>query len=261
MKHSNSQKTRINIQNTPVETARSVAQALAKLVAQHTEKRPFSIALSGGSTPQRLYQMLAQDPFCSEISWEHVAFFFGDERAVPPTSSESNFRMASEALLNHVSSSVYRMEADTENVAGYERALQDNLPANKEGTPAFDLMLLGIGTDGHTASLFPGTAALDEHRRWVVMNDVPQLNTTRMTLTFPVIQAARRVWVIATGESKQPIVKGSLQPDSAQDTPAWPILQVAPKGELVWWLDSAAASTLVQLETNPETIPLNKEQE
>ena len=218
--------------------AQAVAERLVHLIASHYEATPFTIALSGGSTPKRLYQQLAQEPYKSQIEWSKVAFYFGDERSVPPEASDSNFRMAREALLEHIPSAHYRMIAESGKADDYSSLLAANLPTNKEGVPTFNVVLLGIGTDGHTASLFPGTQALQEQSRWAVMNDVPQLDTRRMTLTYPVINAAHHIWVLASGTSKQPIVAGVF---SDSESPDWPICDVKPAGgSLHWWLDTDA---------------------
>lgn len=178
-------------------------------LAQHA---PFTIALSGGSTPKALYRSLAQSPL---IDWKKVELFFGDERPVPPDHADSNYRMVKEALLDHVKVQAHRMPADTGDAAAYARLL----PA------VFDLVLLGIGQDGHTASLFPGGSALEETEARVVMNDAPQ----RMTITLPVINAAKRVWILA-GPEKAHIVA------QTRDVPGpLPIQRVRPAGELVWW--------------------------
>jgi 6-phosphogluconolactonase len=198
---------------------------------------PLTIALSGGSTPKLLYETLAAAPFGDRIPWDRVELFFGDERSVPPDHADSNYGMVEKALLDRVPVRAHRMAADVGDAAGYEKLLKERLPS-ANGLPVFDVVLLGIGKDGHTASLFPGTKALDEKQRWVVMNEVPQMNTRRMTLTFPVINNARRVWILATGADKQEIL-ASIR---AADGPAYPILRVRPEhGELIWWLDQGSA--------------------
>ncbi len=220
--------------------AYEVAKELMKLTISHTSDRPFAIALSGGSTPKRLYKLLAEEPFHSQIPWDNIAFYFGDERSVPPDHEESNFRMARETFLDSVPSASYRMEAESGKAEAYASLLEDHLPKDESGVPTFDVVLLGIGADGHTASLFPATQALHESQRWVVMNEVPQNNTVRMTLTYPVINAAHHIWVLASGASKQRIVQGVFAPTPS--TPNWPICSVQPThGSLRWWLDPEAA--------------------
>ncbi len=201
-----------------------------------------SIALSGGSTPKLLYETLAAPPFHDRVRWDRLELFFGDERAVPPHDPESNYGMVRRALLDHVPATAHRMAAETGDAAGYERLMGERIKARRDGFAVLDLVLLGIGKDGHTASLFPGTAALLEAQRWVVMNDVPQLQTRRMTMTYPLINRARRVWVLATGADKREIVAQCLAVlASGESAPQWPITGVRPLGgQLVWWLDEAA---------------------
>ncbi len=220
--------------------AAAVAADLCELTERHT-RIPFTIALAGGSTPKRLYELLAADPYRERIRWKDIEFFFGDERSVPPHHPDSNYGMAKRALLDHVPSLAHRMVAETGDARGYARLLSERIAERRDGVPVLDLVLLGIGDDGHTASLFPGTAALDEHTRWVVMNDVPQHHTTRMTLTYPILNAAERVWVLIAGAGKAAMVAECLAAAARHETPR-PILGVRPTaGELVWFLDKAAA--------------------
>lgn len=232
----------IRVAADPAALVREMAERLERLVAAAVHP-PFAIALAGGATPRRLYQLLAASPLRERLAWERVELFFGDERAVPPEHPDSNFGMVARALLAHVPVRAHRMAAETDDAEAYARLLGERVAARADGVPALDLVLLGVGEDGHTASLFPGTPALDETRRWVVMNPVPQLATRRMTLTFPVINAARRVWILATGAAKRAIVAQCLaaggDPSAAR---RWPVTAVRPRsGELVWWLDRAAA--------------------
>lgn len=195
-------------------------------VVEMTGHTPVSIALSGGSTPKALYESLALSPL---IDWKKVELFFGDERPVPPDHADSNYRMVKQALLDHVKVVAHRMPADTGDAAAYEQLLRTRL----KGQP-LDLVLLGIGNDGHTASLFPGGSAVGETQRWVVMNDTPQ----RMSMTLPLINAAKRVWILA-GADKAGIVartRGLAGP--------LPIQQVRPAGELVWWTVSDISAPL-----------------
>ena len=254
--------------------ALAAAERLAGLVAG-TERRPFFLALAGGATPKRLYELLASDRFRERIAWDRLELFFADERTVPPDHPDSNFAMVARALLAHVPVKAHCMPAEAGDAEAYARLLATRIPARRDGVPVLDLVLLGVGADGHTASLFPGTAALDETRRWVVMNEVPSLGTHRMTFTYPLINAARRVWVMGTGEAKREIVArclrtcapargegvstgggddpgcvvrdkpGGADPGKAGNAAPWrrwPIMGVRPHaGHLVWWLDEAAA--------------------
>jgi 6-phosphogluconolactonase len=230
--------------------AEALATAVAEEFCEQTERRthaPFTVALAGGSTPKRLYELLAAEPYRERVRWQDVEFFFGDERAVPPEHPDSNYGMARRALLDHVPARAHRMAAEQDDVRGYARLLSERVTARRDGVPALDLVLLGIGEDGHTASLFPGTAALAEHTRWVVMNDVPQLGTRRMTLTYPVLNAAARVWVLIAGAGKRAMVAECVAAFArAEEPPARPILGVRPtEGELIWFLDEAAAGSTI----------------
>lgn len=222
--------------------ARAVADELAML-ASAPAARPFTIALSGGSTPKRLYELLAAPPHRDRVRWQDVELFFGDERSVPPEHPDSNWGMAKRALLDHVSVVAHRMKADAGDADGYARLLGERIARRRNGVPIIDVVLLGMGEDGHTASLFPGTAALAERTRWVVMNDVPQLHTRRMTLTYPVLNAAERVWILSAGAGKRTMVAECLAAAArGDDPPPRPIVGVRPAdGELIWFLDKAAA--------------------
>jgi len=220
--------------------AAGVADAFVAAAAA-TSHRPFAVALAGGSTPKRLYELLAASPRRERVRWENVEMFFGDERSVPPEHPDSNYGMAKRALLDHVPCTAHRMAAEHDDAAGYTRVLAERIERRRDGFPVFDLVLLGMGDDGHTASLFPGTAALAERTAWVVMNDVPQLHTRRMTLTYSVLNAADRVWMTIAGAGKRTIVAECLAAAARGETP-WPILGVRPTaGELIWFLDKAAA--------------------
>ena len=224
--------------------AAAVADEFCELMERHTHT-PFTVALAGGSTPKRLYELLAAEPYVGRIRWQAVEFFFGDERAVPPEHPDSNYGMARRALLDHVPSVAHRMAAEGDDVRGYARLLSERIAERRDGVPVLDLVLLGMGEDGHTASLFPGTAALAEHTRWVVMNDVPQLQTRRMTLTYPMLNAAERVWILIAGAGKRAMVAECLTATARnEDPPPRPILGVRPTdGELIWFLDQAAAGS------------------
>ena len=211
----------------------------------------FIVALSGGSTPRRLYERLAQEPLRSSVDWSHVQLYWGAERCVLPDSPESNYRMASEAFVDHVPlppENVHRLygESDSMEAAGcYEMELRDlarRTQATPSGSPVFDLVLLGVGTNGHTASLFPHSPALHEEERLVVPVTVPGVGK-RLTLSVPTINGARRVVFVATGEDKAAVLARVLQgPPRGDDLPAQ---LIAPRpGRLTWLLDEAAASRL-----------------
>lgn len=211
----------------------------------------FSVALSGGSTPKSLYQLLATAPYAGRIAWDKVEWFFGDERSVGPDDPESNYRMAREAMLTKLpidAARVHRIRGESdkpaEAAADYAAELGKALAAGDASKPPMiDLVLLGMGNDGHTASLFPFTAALHEQMKWVVPNEVPQLNTRRYTLTAPVLNAARCVLFLITGVGKakvlQEVLNGPHEPERL------PSQLIAPSGgELLWYVDKAAASRL-----------------
>jgi 6-phosphogluconolactonase len=208
----------------------------------------FAVALSGGSTPRSLFSLLAGPERAQHIGWSKVHVFWGDERTVPPDDPDSNYRMAREALLDRValpSSNVHRIPAELEPTRAaeeYAHTLRDFF-TRRTGAARFDLILLGMGADGHTASLFPGTAALDEHERWVVANYVEKLDTWRITLTLPVLNGAEHVAFLVAGAGKAETLKRVLQgPRQPRELPSQLIHPA--QGTLVWLLDHAAAAQL-----------------
>ncbi|CAG1769080.1 partial 6-phosphogluconolactonase, partial [uncultured bacterium] len=166
------------------------------------EQGRFTVALSGGSTPKALYQLLAREPYANQIEWSHVHIFWGDERCVPADHPDSNYRMAREAFLQYVPllpENIHPMHGDLDPAqasAEYEQQLRIFFG---NGLPVLNLILLGMGDDGHTASLFPGTAAIHEQSRWVIGHYVEKLETWRLTLTPPVINAAAQVTFLVAG--------------------------------------------------------------
>ncbi len=197
-----------------------------------------AIALAGGHTPEPVYRRLAADPLVRAVPWEALSVYFGDERAVPPDDPASNFRMAREALLGRVplaADAVHRMAADAPERDAAARDYAALLP------DPLDVLLLGIGPDGHTASLFPGSSALGERRHRVVAVTGPFEPRHRLTITPPVIAAARQVIVLASGDDKAGIVASAL--GEVVDIDRWPV-QLARTG--TWILDTAAASRLPQ---------------
>ena len=230
-------------------TVEGAVHAAAELVAALSRERAqssFTVALAGGSTPRPLYQALAAPPYARSVDWARWQVFWGDERCVPPGHQESNYRMAREALLDRVpvpAGQVHRVrgEADPQEAAAeYEAAVRRVLGG---GRPAFDLVLLGMGDDGHTASLFPGTDALREERRLVVANWAPHLRAHRVTFTLPLINAARHVAFLVTDGSKAEAVKRVLEPSTGEAP--MPAALVRPEaGALHWFLTEQAASLL-----------------
>lgn len=229
----------------------AVQDAAVRVVA--SVRNRSTIALAGGGTPKRLYEALTAPSWRQRVDWRAVQWFWGDERAVPPDHADSNYRMARESLLDPLgvpAGQIHRMPADARDAdaaaMAYEQAIRSVAAPGPDGRPALDLVLLGIGTDGHTASLFPGTAALDETERLVVANDVPQLNTRRMTMTFPLLLAARSIVVFVTGADKAEIVSRLLGPRRDTNLPAARLREAGHR--VTWVLDAAAAA---RLETPP----------
>ena len=225
--------------------ARAIAQAAVAAVADHGR---FTFVLAGGGTPRDTYMRLAAPPLVDTVPWDKTSVFFGDERCVPPEHAESNYRMASEALLSKVGISaehVYRMrgEADDpeEAASEYARTLATVFQTKRGGLPRFDLVLLGLGLDGHAASLFPGSPASKEIFRTVVAVHaaaarIPQ----RLTLTIPTLNAAARVIFLISGAEKAKVVKATLT-----DGAILPGSMIRPTdGALTWIVDRAAASLL-----------------
>ena len=201
----------------------------------------FSVAFSGGHTPKAMFELLAGEPYRSRVTWEKVEVFFSDERCVPPDSTESNYRMASEALLKRVpipGDNVYRMRGDIdpqESAREYGELLKE-----KFGDGGPDLIMLGMGPDGHTASLFPNTEALHETKHRCVANYVEQLKTWRITMSAPFINRARAVMFLVTGADKARRVAEVLEgPRDTERLPSQLILPVA--GKFIWLMDAAAA--------------------
>lgn len=219
----------------------AAARRLARAVAE-SQGPSLTIALSGGSTPRGTYRFLARH-FATLLPWERVHFFWGDERWVPADDPASNYRMAREALLDVLPvppSHIHPIPTDAatpeEGARRYEELLLKHF-GNE--APRFDIMLLGIGDDGHTASLFPGSPALAERERLVVVTEAPSAPTTRISLTFPVLNASRSTIVLAAGTSKRPIINTILHdPDRARAL--YPAARLAPEGALTWLLDAEA---------------------
>jgi 6-phosphogluconolactonase len=241
----------IRILNTPAELFEAAATQFAQLANQGVKDRGgFSVALSGGSTPKGMFALLAGDKFAS-VPWDQISFFWSDERYVPFDHPDSNYRMANEALLSRVPvprQNIFPVPTDREDAASaaeaYERSLKDFFKLQDGEFPRFDLILLGMGPDGHTASLFPGTAALDESKRLVVANWVEKLKTHRITFTFPLLNNAAALTFLAAGEDKA----GTLHQVLEDPNSGLPSQRVRLKnGRLVWLVDRAAASQLSEV--------------
>ena len=242
-------KPRIHVLEDPATLAQAVARRWCELAAAAQAARGvFTVALAGGSTPRLLYETLATPPWRDDMDWRRCEIFFGDERSVPPDHPDSNYRMARESLLAHVPvppDRVHRMAGELrpleEAAQRYADCMAARLPRTEDGFPCLDLVLLGLGPDGHIASLFPDTAVLEEARRWVAPVHVDKLSTWRLTLTYPVIDHARQVILLVAGEGKRAIVREVLGGKPGSD---YPVLRLQPRGELHWYLDAAAAADL-----------------
>ena len=247
------------------------AEAVARYAAREFVRRAraaieargvFKVALAGGSTPRRTYELLAEPALARRVDWGATHVFFGDERAVIPDHQDSNFNTARLALLNQVAvpdSQVHRMAGERGDLKRAAREYEDALArvfAVPRGPdfPRFDLVLLGMGKDGHTASLFPYTTALDETRAWVVDNDVPSQQTQRLTITAPVINAARCVVFLVAGSDKAEPLRCVIE--GPRDERQFPSQMIAPpNGDLLWLVDEAAAARLARKPQDPSDLP------
>lgn len=234
--------TRFTVEPNAQAVAATTADRFVAIARDAIEDRGICrVALSGGSTPKAVYPLLLEPERRDEVDWARVEFFWGDERSVPPDHPESNFGVAYQMLISQLPGArldrVHRMPAEAPDIdaaaLSYESELRLAFETRGDEPPVFDLIWLGMGPDGHTASLFPGSAALDERQRWVVGNWAPRLETWRMTLTFSVLHAARRTLMVATGDDKAgPFAEIR---DGASDLPAARIM-----GDDVEWIVDAA---------------------
>ena len=242
----------IRIAATVDELSRAAAAEFVEVVTAAVAARDIAaVALAGGSTPRHVYRLLAEDPpLSSRVPWRKIQFFWGDERHVPPDNDQSNYRMASEELLAKVpvrSECVHRVRAENADAAAaaleYEHEVRTTLATKTREIPRFDLILLGMGPDGHTASLFPGTDALAERVRLVVANWVATFQAHRITMTLPLLNAAASVVFLVAGADKAEIVREVLR--GGASTSGYPAQLVRPRdGRLTWLLDRAAAQHL-----------------
>lgn len=235
---------------TPQDLFQAAAEEVIRAANDAVVKRGrFTIALSGGSTPKNLYTLIAANAG-SSLPWERIFFFWGDERHVPPEDAESNYRMAKETLLSKVpvpTGNIFRVPAEIPDATAageaYEGTLQKFFALGLGEFPRLDLILLGMGPDGHTASLFPETAALQEKSRLVVANWVEKLKASRITLTLPVLNSARCVAFLVSGSDKATALREVLEGSGPAEK--YPSKLVRPTdGKLIWFVDRAAASEL-----------------
>lgn len=246
--------TQVRMFDDPDEMAEGVADGLLRWTASRLEAgERFTIALSGGSTPLHLFRLLAEQPYRSRVPWHRLHFFWGDERMVPPDHEDSNYGVANRALLRQLRlppDHIHRIRGEAEDpdeaAAEYEKELRQAFRLKGEGElPRFDLVLLGMGTDGHVASLFPGNPALWENRKLVTSAYLPKPGIHRITLTCPVINNAACIVFMVAGEEKAEILQRALEgPHEPQLLPAQLIRPQ--EGEVLWYIDSAAGRLLSQ---------------
>jgi 6-phosphogluconolactonase len=233
----------IVVSKNPAELAsRAAAEFVSIAKDAIVERGSFVVALSGGSTPLILYKHLVE----ASLDWGRVVFFFGDERNVPPDEDASNFKGANKSLFRPLrirEDSIFRWRTELETPQAVAEDYEQTLKKFSHGIPRFDLVLLGMGADGHTASLFPGTDALNETERLAVANWVPQLGSWRFTLSYPVINNARNVMFLVAGEDKASSVNDVFEMDV--DLPAKLVQPV--NGKLTWFLDEASAGDLTDV--------------
>lgn len=235
----------VQIYPTTAELLEHLAPATVQIARHAVEQYGlFTFALAGGSTPESFYRVLSQGVWKDRFPWRETVFFWSDERAVPPDNGKSNYRMAMDAMLSGMpvsSAHVIRMRGEQKDLdlaaADYESEVTAVLGGRRL---KFDLVLLGMGEDGHTASLFPGSPALHEKERLVAANRVDSLGENRLTFTFPLINRARAVYLLVTGERKAGIVKQVFSGSGH-----FPVCGLHPAdGEFTWWMDRAAAAAL-----------------
>lgn len=225
------------------------ARDLVHLIRQGVDARDeFHLFLAGGSTPKSLYKLLATEPYSSSIPWGKVHLYFGDERNVAPDHPDSNFNMVNTALLGKVNidpTHIHRIRGEldaTEAASTYDTLLKNILPKDSDERLQPDLVLLGLGGDGHVASLFPGSAILDEADASCAATPVEKLKTWRISITYPLINNARDVWLFVAGDSKRAIVDRIFNHPSSSEP--LPVERINARGRLTWYLDQAAASQL-----------------
>ncbi|MEW6530051.1 MAG: 6-phosphogluconolactonase [Thermodesulfobacteriota bacterium] len=242
---------KLNIFQDINDLSRQAATRFSELASEAVQANGrFTVCLSGGSTPQLTYSLLADEPLRSQIPWGAVHIFWGDERCVPLERPDNHFTMTTGLLLSKVSipaENVHRMRGEAadpfEAASEYEAFLRDFFALRPKEFPRFDLIFLGMGSDGHTASLFPGTPGLEERERLVVAHYVPKVAMNRLTLTYPVLNNARVIMFLAAGDEKAEALKSVLANDISAPTP--PAQLVKPlEGEVIWMVDRAAAGLL-----------------
>lgn len=229
------------------EVCYSMASQLLRVANDAIDDRgEFNIFLSGGSTPRQLYKLLASPNYSNLLPWGKMHIFFGDERCVPTDHPDSNYKMANEALFKYVNldpTHIHRIPSEyspVEAAKNYHITLKALLPKDSEGNVIADLILLGLGEDGHTASLFPDTEILDVKDENAAAIYIEKIDTWRISITYPVINNARNIWFMVTGANKQKIVDRIFYHPS--ETDPLPVERIKPKGDVVWYLDRDASS-------------------
>lgn len=238
---------KVLVEPTAEDATTLVAELFRAIVCETVQLRGVcNVALAGGTTPHALYQKLPAQAGLEDVPWHDVCVYFGDERDVPQDHVESNYGMAQRTLLDHVPvaiANVHPMPADAPDIdtaaAHYEQVIRENIPSGPAGIPQFDLVLLGMGGDGHTASLFPGTESVSERKKLVMAYFVPVLGRKRMTFTLPLINAAHNVILMVTGDDKADAVT-QLMSDDVQQAQSIPAGNVRPDGQFIIVLDAAA---------------------
>ncbi|HEU5401283.1 MAG TPA: 6-phosphogluconolactonase [Terriglobales bacterium] len=232
----------------------AVAREAARLFVAHSaaaiqQRGRFAVALSGGSTPKRLYELLSDDPYRDRVDWSLVHFFWGDERFVPSTNQASNYHMTEVALLNSLelnNGNVHRVRTEMDSAeaaaSAYESAIVSFFQSGPGEIPRFDLALLGLGTNGHTASLFPHTPLLHESAHLVTAGYIDEVKQSRISFTAPLLNAARNVLFLVTGMDKANVTREVLF--GARDPERLPAQLIHPDGAESWLLDRAAAAEL-----------------
>jgi 6-phosphogluconolactonase len=240
--------TRVNIFETEADVVQALADRFCDLAKECISARNgFFVSLSGGNTPRALYELLAQPEFSQRVDWSKVILFLGDERCVAPDHQDSNFGMIKKALIAKVNiptGNVLATEGQDKDPEGSAKTYEESIRkafAKYDGVPQFDLMLLGLGPDGHTASLFPNSPALAQKEKLFVANYVQQFQASRLTMTLPVINNSRNIFFLVAGSAKASIVGDIFR----SQTKKYPAQLVQPQsGKLEWYMDRAAATNL-----------------
>jgi 6-phosphogluconolactonase len=238
--------TEVRIYPKPKKVCKKVAQEIRKYINEWPKPR-YDIALSGGSTPKKLFKVLSKK-YRDTIPWDKIHFWWGDERCVPMESDESNYKMAKDHLFTKISlpeRNIHRIKGENQpedEAIRYAAEIRNNLKS-KNSIPVFDIILLGLGEDGHTASIFPDQLHLFGEEKWCVAVNHPETKQNRITLTGKVLNNARRIYFLATGESKAARISEIMNnDDAAKNLPAYHVEPVS--GELIWFIDESAASKI-----------------